>query len=89
MAGSHTVYTVFGVNSGSSIATGFIPFHNATSYNISITSIIIPGISEAPPTSALEIAGRSKSGINLRAVSTYATNFKGNTASITFTAIIS
>ncbi len=88
MNGSHTVYTVFGVNSGSTIATGFIPFHNANTYNINITSINIPGVGELPPTTALEIVGRSKSGINIRSISTYASSFKGNTAFITFTATL-
>jgi len=88
MTGTHIVHTVFGTNSSSTVASGSIPFHNARYYNIKITNIDIAGIGAGINLASLEIAGQERSAINIRAVAAYASQFKGNTAVITFMATL-
>jgi len=85
ISGAHTVYVVFGTNSGSTVATGFIPFNTTGMNTFVITNIDIAGIGAGINLASLEIAGIERLGINLRATATYASQFKGNTAVIKFT----
>jgi len=85
MTGAHVVYVVFGTNTGNSDSRAFIPLINANKYTLTITKIEIPGISENINLESIMILGYDRLGCNIRANPSYALQFRGNTAYITFT----